>query len=136
MPRINKSRAAYTLVDLSEVPSQYLQAILEDAALGGGEYGVRVVEESVNGGASHPIYGVYEHDVEKWEEAKLEMEVGTFTMTEEEIAEREEKLRGQAAAVAQAQANALDAADAVQVAAVTGDDPDQVNKPTNKNQRR
>jgi hypothetical protein len=136
MRRVNKSKAAYTLVDLSEVPAEYLQDILEDAATGGGEYGVRVVEESINGGASHPIYGVYDHDVAKWEQAKEEMGAGTLTLTEEEAEKREEALRSQAEAAAAVAAAKLDETEAAEVAEVTGDDPDTVNKPTNKNARR
>lgn len=66
------SAAAYTLVDMSDLDEDVRKEIVEDAAAGGGNYGIRVVEESINGGARAPIYGYYKDgpDADRWEEAK------------------------------------------------------------------
>lgn len=60
----SRGKAAYTLVDLSDLPADVRQEIMEDALAGGGEYGLRVVEEVHNGAARAQIFGYY-RDVKK-----------------------------------------------------------------------
>lgn len=55
----SKSDPAYFVVDISKLEPELQAAIIEDAALGGGVYGVRVVEEVHNGPARAVVYGVY-----------------------------------------------------------------------------
>ena len=65
LSRAERGKAAYKLVNLYDLPVE----IQEDAAIGGGEYGVKVVEESVNGPVRGPLYGYYMADEEKVLEA-------------------------------------------------------------------
>ena len=71
----NASPAAYTLVDMSALDEDTRKDIIEDAAAGGGQYGVRVVEEVINGGARAPIYGYYHDgpDADRWAQAKKDL---------------------------------------------------------------
>jgi hypothetical protein len=65
-----RNTAAYRLVDVSSIPSEHYDEVIEDASTGGGLYGLRIVEVVYNGPAQQPIYGVYKEDEEKWKEAQ------------------------------------------------------------------
>jgi len=133
MARINKSKAAYFLVDLTLLSAEDAKLIIEDAAMGGGEFGVRVVEEVHNGPASQPIYGVYYDvvpgtgDETKWNAAKAEFgisvdELGVEKTEEEQLAEmeaEEARLRAAAASDAEAEAERVRAAEEAELEAVT-----------------
>lgn len=69
------SAAAYTLVDLNDLDDDLRKDIIEDASAGGGRYGIRVVEEAVNGAARAPIFGVYNEgpDADRWAKAKEDL---------------------------------------------------------------
>lgn len=80
------SEAAYFVVNLNELEPSFRQQVLEDAEVGGMEFGVRVVEEIHNGPARSAIYGVYKtvqdgdgkvlsDDEGKWNAAKAEYNV-------------------------------------------------------------
>lgn len=75
-------KAAYKLVDLNELDNETRKAIEEDAQLGGGTYGIRVVEESVNGPSRAPIYGYYKDtaDEERWNDAKDKLGIDPLTV--------------------------------------------------------
>ncbi len=135
--RQNRSRAAYTLVDLSDLHPDLQKDIIADANEGAGAYGIRVVEESVNGPARAPIYGYYNDgpDAERWAAAKKELDIegaevadgDVYTSAGIEIndAAREAALREQAAARALAEAEAIRTAEDRDVSAITGDTDDQ-----------
>lgn len=81
----NKSKAAYTLVDLSELPAETRQEVLEDALAGGGDFGIRVVEEVVNGAARAQLFGYYHADQEKWDAAKSELGIASDEVDDTEV---------------------------------------------------
>jgi hypothetical protein len=83
----NRSKAAYTLVDLSGLDDELRKDIILDATEGGGIYGIRVVEESVNGGARAPIYGVYNEgpDADRWADAKEKLGISGEEVDDSEV---------------------------------------------------
>lgn len=120
-----KSKAAYVLVDLSDLPADIKQEVLEDALAGGGEYGVRVVEEVHNGPARAQIFGVYDHDADKWDEAKKELgitgsevEDGEVVATETHSPLEEAALRQKAEQMALAEADRIRTAEDAEVQAI------------------
>lgn len=132
----HRSKAAYTLVDLSDLDEELRKDIILDASEGGGIYGVRVVEEAVNGGARAPIYGVYNDgpDAERWAAAKDKLGLSGEQVDDSEIYQgagvevtdprREAALRQAAAEQATGEAERLRSAERTEVAAITGDDDD------------
>ena len=130
----HRSKTAYTLVDLSDLDKELREDIILDASEGGGIYGVRVVEEAVNGGARAPIYGVYSDgpDAERWAEAKDKLGLSGEQVDDSEAyasagievtdPRREAALRQAASEKALGEAEALRSAERTEVAAITGDD--------------
>lgn len=127
------SKAAYALVDLSELHEETRKDIIADALEGGGTYGIRVVEEAINGAARAPLFGVYLDgpDAEKWANAKKELGLGVVELKEGErpgdIVEtldprRETALREAAAQAANAQADKIRAGEAEAIAAIVGEE--------------
>ena len=129
----NQSRQAYTLVDVNSIEDDELRKdILLDASEGGGIYGIRVVEESVNGPIRAPIYGYYndtEHS-ERWAKAKDLLGLAGDEVDDSEVRagadvldpRREAALRTQAEEAAASAAERQRAAEDSEVAAVTGGD--------------
>lgn len=120
------SKAAYYLVDISELPSDLKAEILEDAAAGGGEYGIRVVEEIHNGPARANIYGVYYGvDDEKWQAAKEELGISSSTVADEAVQTedadplKEAALRQAAEEAALVEAEKVRVAEAAEVEKIT-----------------
>jgi hypothetical protein len=125
---------AYTLVDLTELDPELRKDIILDASEGGGIYGVRVVEESVNGAARAPIYGVYNDgpDADRWTSAKDKLGISGEQVDDSTVyagagvevtdPRREAALREAAAQAANADADAIRAGERDAVAAITGDD--------------
>lgn len=131
MPR--KSKAAYFYVDLSEIPEQHRQEVLEDAVMGGTEYGVREVETVHNGPARRAIYGVYYGpDEAKWAAAREQFGLDEASLTDEELEAREEALRESAKAEAEAEAAKIEAAEEAEVRRVTGETADEEAPKKNK----
>lgn len=124
-----RAKAAYTLVDVSGLPDDVRKAIVEDANIGGSEYGVRVVEEHINGPARVPVYGVYDFDAEKWGAAKEELSIAAEEVDDAAVdaAPVNETDEGALRLRAQEQANALAdearTADAERLKQITGDEP-------------
>lgn len=130
----HRSKAAYRLVDLSDLDDDLRKDIILDANEGGGIYGIRVVEESVNGGARAPIYGVYNEgpDADRWGKAKEKLGISGEEVDDSEVysgagvevtdARKEAALREAAAQKAEQDANALRSAEAADVRSITGDD--------------
>lgn len=127
------TRAAYTLVDLSDLDIDLQKDIIEDANAGGGEYGIRVVEEVVNGGARAPIYGYYKEgpDAERWAAAKTELGISGSEIADGDVAgaavavvdpRREAAIREAAAQNAEAEADRIRAGESEALRAITGDD--------------
>lgn len=140
----NVSSAAYTLVDLSGLHKETRDDIVRDALEGGGLYGIRIVEESVNGAARAPIFGFYRNgaDEERWLNAKKELGLdsteiddGAVAPTDIEItdARQEAALREAAAQRANAEADKIRAGEAEAIAAITGDDGDEGREPSTPN---
>lgn len=129
----HRSKAAYTLVDLSDLDDELRKDIILDASEGGGIYGVRVVEEAVNGGARAPIYGVYNDgpDADRWAKAKDKLGISGEQVDDSEVytgagvevfdPRKEAALRQAAAEKALGDAEALRSAERDEVAAITGD---------------
>lgn len=128
------SAAAYNLVDFSGLDDEDRKAIEEDALNGGRVYGVRVVEESVNGGARAPLFGVYKDgpDAERWEKSKKEYGLASTEADDAEVRagasflvgdpRREAALREAAAQQAEAEAAAIRAGEEEAVRAITKED--------------
>jgi hypothetical protein len=129
-----RTAAAYTLVDLSDVDEKVRKDIIEDANAGGANYGVRVVEESVNGGARAPIYGVYDTgpDHDRWVEAKKDLKLSATEVGDDEVytgaggpevsdPRREAALREAAAQRAEGEADRIRSGEIDAVQAITGD---------------
>lgn len=129
-----KPRPAYFLVDIAKIPENIRAEVIEDAAFGGKDYGVQVVEIVHNGTAQSPIYGVY-YDVEpahdgshqgrddetRWNEFKAENGM------DDDV--DEEAVRESAAAVADEAAERQKAADDAALAAIdNGEGGEVVNK--------
>lgn len=140
----SKSAAAYTLVDLSDLHPETRKDIIEDAYAGAGVYGVRVVEESVNGAARAPIFGVYNGgpDADRWADAKKELRLGSTDVEDGEVvpvdlevtdARRAAALREAAAQKADAEADRIRSGEADDIAAITGDDADAGRTPATPN---
>lgn len=132
--RAHLSAAAYTLVDLSGLDNETRQTITEDAYAGGGQFGVRVVEESVNGGARAPIFGYYKggEEEERWQEAKDELGISASEVDDSEAyaasgvevldGRRAAALREAAAEQAAAEADAIRSGEARAIGEIAGDD--------------
>jgi hypothetical protein len=130
----NKSKMAYTLVDLSDLEDDLRKDIIQDAREGGGTYGIRVVEESVNGGARAPIYGVYNDgpDADRWTDAKKTLGIDSEEADDATVyagagvevtdPRKVAALRGAAAENAARDAESLRTAENADVAAITGDE--------------
>lgn len=113
---------AYTKVDLSRFTPEQRAILIEDAATGGAEYGIRVVEEVINGGASFPLYGWYHTDEvadKKWTEAREELGI-----SDEEI--DEDQLDEAARVSADAEAARIRAAEEAREREITHTDPPAV----------
>jgi hypothetical protein len=133
------TRAAYTLVDLSGLDKEDQKELVEDAMNGGAQYGIRVVEESINGGASAPIFGYYNApnpDADKWAQAKKDLGLDASDVDDSEVASaavgvieadprRAAALREQAAQNAAARADAIRAGEASAIAEITGEEDDE-----------
>lgn len=130
MARKERSKAAYFLVDLSELDADVRQELIEDAQAGGGEYGLRVVEMVYNGPAQSPIYGVYFVDQEKWNGAKDEFNIGSADVDDSEVhstnapvdSRSEAAVRQAAIDEANAAADKVNAAEAENLDAIVSDD--------------
>jgi hypothetical protein len=135
-----RSTAAYTLLDLSDLDDDDRKAIIEDANAGGGAYGIRVVEHSVNGGATAPIYGVYKTgpDADRWAETKKKFNLGSTEVDDSTVIagvgvevddpRREAALREAAAQTAEAEADRIRAGEAEAVRTITGNEDDDANR--------
>jgi len=129
--------AAYTLVDLSDLHEETRKDIIEDAYAGGGVYGVRVVEESVNGAARAPLFGVYKmgQDASRWEDAKKELGLGSTEVGDDEVTpyvdvevvdpRREAALREAAAQRAYAEGDRIRSGEAEAIRDIVGEDADE-----------
>jgi len=135
-----QSQRAYTYIDISELEDDLRKDIIEDANAGGGLYGVRVVEESVFGGARAPIYGVYNDgpDADRWAAAKKELGLSSSTIGDDQIApasvevtdpRREAAIREAAAQRVEAEAARIRAGEDAEIEAITHGDPDQTAAP-------
>jgi hypothetical protein len=133
------SKAAYTLVDLSSLDDDDLRKdIIEDASAGGGRYGIQVVEESVNGGARAPIFGVYNDGpyADRWAKAKEDLGIGSTEVDDAEAyaaagvevtdPRRAAAMREAAAQRAEAEADRIRSGEADAVRDVTGDEDDDL----------
>lgn len=142
------SAAAYTLVDLSDLDDDLRKDIVEDATAGGGLYGIRVVEESVNGGARSPIFGVYKDgpDADRWTQAKKDLEITGTTVDDSEAYAgtgievtdplRAAALREAAAQKADALADSIRAGENDALAAITGDTDEEATDVRNRDRGR
>lgn len=83
--RAARGRPAYTLVDLSGLKPEVREELTIDASNGGGQFGLRIVEEVHNGPARSAIYGVYDHDKALWEEAKKEFGLTAETVDNNKV---------------------------------------------------
>lgn len=128
------TRQAYTLVDINSIEDDELRKdIILDASEGGGIYGIRVVEESVNGPIRAPIYGYYhgtEHE-DRWNSAKDKLGLSGEEVDDDQVrsggpdvtdARTEAALREQAEEASATAAERQRAAEDADVAQVTGDD--------------
>lgn len=139
------SKAAYFLIDIHRLPPEARREVIEDAAAGGGTYGVQVVEIAHNGPATQAIYGVYydtagtnrwragkTEDVGKpiqheslWLEACQEWNIDPLTLeTDEEAAATKAQLAADADAAA---ARQREDADLALAGVKTDDDPTKAN---------
>jgi hypothetical protein len=110
------SKAAYFLVDTNTIPAEHRAEIMDDVAMGGGEFGLRVVEEVHNGPARSQILGVYfGPDEEKWTAAKAEFGIADVETDEVALVEGAQEQTDNAAAAAQA-------AEEARVAAIVGEE--------------
>jgi hypothetical protein len=125
-----RSKAAYFLVDVSELPADIKAEVLEDANAGGGEFGLRIVEAIHNGPAQQMIYGVYYGpDEDKWNEAKKDLGITSTSIADSEVGSeqgadpmREAAIRQKAEEAALAEADRIRTADDTAINAVTKDD--------------
>lgn len=132
LAKLAASTAAYTLIDLSDLDKELRDDIIEDTSMGGGRYGIRVVEEAVNGGARAPLYGYYKDgpDAERWAAAQKELGITASTVDDAEVRaglsldaadpRREAALREAAAQAVEARADRIRAGEDAEVEAVTG----------------
>jgi len=128
----NQTKQAYTLVDVNSIDDEELRKdILLDASEGGGIYGIRVVEESVNGPIRAPIYGYYNgtESEDRWNDAKDKLGLSGEEVDDSEVRasgpdvndpRRETALREQAEEAAATAAQRQRAAEDADVAQVTG----------------
>jgi hypothetical protein len=127
----NQSRQAYTLVDINSIDDDELRKdIILDASEGGGIYGLRVVEEAVNGPIRAPIYGYYNGTEfeDRWNSAKDKLGLSGEEVDDAEVRggpdvtdpRREAALREQAEESADVAAQRQRAAEDADVAQVTG----------------
>jgi hypothetical protein len=136
MRRNERGKAAYFLVDLAALSDEDRQLVFDDALMGGGDYGVRVVEEVINGPATQPIYGVYYGpDEEKWAQAQADFAAAPAgePVENETDEEREERLRAAAERQASVDADAQRAAEEAELQRITKEDADTAK--ANKNKR-
>lgn len=129
-----QSKAAYYLVDLSELPTDVKNDILEDAAAGGGDYGCRVVEEIHNGPARAALYGVYYgEDDEKWQKAKADFGISGSEVEDAEVIPvtpedpaKEASLRQAAEEAANTEANRVRSLEEAEIAKIVEPEPEPV----------
>lgn len=115
MARGDRSAAAYRHVDVTCIPQEHREEILNDAEAGGREFGLCVVEQAHNGPAITNIYGVYKGDAEAaWELTKEE-----FGFSEENP---DVNLTAKAVDDASAAAEAARAAEEAELAKIAGED--------------
>lgn len=114
-----RSEPAYVFVDIDSLDPELKADIVEDALAGGGLYGIRIVEEAVNGPARAPIYGYYKDgpDAERWAAAKKELKLDDSAEHVDEASLRESAAKA-AASEAKKQRKAEDA----DIAEITGED--------------
>lgn len=81
------AKAAYSVVDITKFPADVQEALVADAANGATLYGLRVVEEYINGPARSAVYGVYNggEDEGKWKAALAEIGESADDADEEAI---------------------------------------------------
>lgn len=116
--RFFRSKAAYSYFDVGTLPEGELkQVILDDAATGGREYGLEIVEIVHNGPAAVPVYGVYNHNQEKWQAVLNELGLNGDVSDNPDLVEQAAKL----AEVAAAHANEVAEAAVAAVAEGQGD---------------
>ena len=130
-----RSKAAYRLIDIGEVPDTHRQELMEDIAMGGVEFGVREVEVIHNGPARQPIYGIYfGPDEAKWEAAQKEFGVeAPEGLSEEEAEAREEALRQQREKDAAEEADRIREAEEAEVRRVTKEEAKDDKSPAKTN---
>lgn len=116
--RAARSSAAYSIINLAAFAESVHEELVEDAAAGGKIYGVRVVEEYINGPVRQVVYGVYHVDQELWEEAKAQLGIEEEALEAEEP--DEEALRKEAEAKAADDADRLEKARTAQIEKVVG----------------
>lgn len=125
-----QSQRAYTYVDISDLDDDLRKDIIEDANAGGGLYGIRVVEESIFGGARAPIYGVYNDgpDADRWADAKKQLDLSSSTIDDGDVApvsievtdpRREAAIREAAAQRVEAEAARIRAGEDAEIEAIT-----------------
>lgn len=120
------SKAAYTLVDLSDLEPEVRAEIIEDAYAGGGEFGIKVVEETVSGSVRTPIFGFYDFEAHLWDEAKEAFGIKSNGASDEE----EARIRAGAAQATEAEADTVREAEEAEIRRIAGDDEgDAVVKP-------
>lgn len=130
MPRqLTAHRAAYFLIDMSVLSDEARRVIIDDAALGGGATGVRVVEVAHNGPAQILAYGVYRNadhpsnpalhitDEDKWAAFKEDYDVPEGADSEDVA----DKVTDEAKAQADAAADAANAAEEAENRRIAGD---------------
>lgn len=141
MARKERSKAAYFLVDLTELDAETRKELIEDAQAGGGEYGLQVVEIVHNGPAQSPIYGVYNFNQEKWDAAKEEFGISSSDVADEEVhggdpdntdPRMQAAIHQAAAEEAQRIADKVNAGEAANVAEIVGADAVDTSKPKAK----
>lgn len=103
-----RSMAAYVIVNIAAFSEAAQAELIDDAAAGGKTYGLRVVEEYINGPARQPVYGVYKDDEELWNETKAQLGIEEEALDAEEP--DEDALREAAQQQADADAARVDAA--------------------------
>ena len=128
------SKAAYFVVDANKLHKE----MREDALMGGSQFGVRVVEEAVNGIARQPVFGVYYNVLAKDGKTKLSNDEDKFVEACAEFGIElptadEDAVRQEAEAAAAADAEAVRRQEEEAVRAVTGDtDADAAKKRADK----
>lgn len=114
------SQQAYVVIDMSFLPDELRELVIEDASAGGRSYGITIVEQFHNGPAVNPVYGYYKSpnpDEENWQATQNE-----FGFSYDDLSADADAVRSKAADDAAAEAADIKAKEDAAVAAVTGDD--------------